>query len=41
MIATDDLTDAERAFRALLENPRAYAKWAADVRREWLRRRRA
>lgn len=30
-----DLTDAELAFRALLRDPKAYAKWAEKVRARW------
>jgi hypothetical protein len=33
----DDLTEAERDFRALLANAREYAKWAREVRARWLR----
>lgn len=36
---TEDLTDEERAFRALLANPKAFRVWAERVRREWMKRR--
>ena len=32
---TEDLTDKEQAFRALLRDPKAYAKWAEKVRARW------
>jgi uncharacterized membrane protein YjjP (DUF1212 family) len=34
--AIDDLSEAERAFRELIADPKAYAKWAAEVRVAWL-----
>jgi hypothetical protein len=37
---TDDLTLAEQAFRALLENPKAYSAWAREVRLKWMAERR-
>lgn len=36
MEAIDDLSEAEKAFRALLAEPKRYAKWAAEVRGAWL-----
>ena len=35
---TDDLTEAEKAFRALLTRPKAYRAWADGVRAEWAKR---
>jgi hypothetical protein len=32
---TDDLTEKEQAFRALLQNPKAYSAWAREVRLKW------
>jgi hypothetical protein len=37
MSEPDDLTEAEKDFRALLANAREYAKWAREVRSRWLR----
>lgn len=31
------LSDAELEFRSMLERPKEYAKWAADVRAVWMR----
>lgn len=33
------MTDKEREFRTLLRRPREYSRWAAEVRAEWMRRR--
>jgi hypothetical protein len=38
--AVDDLTEKEQAFRALLENPKAYSAWAREVRARWAAERR-
>lgn len=37
MIEFDDLTEAELDFRALLERPTAYARWARAAREAWAR----
>lgn len=41
MAAHDDspLTDRERAFLELQQQPRAFAAWAAEVRAQWERER--
>lgn len=38
---TDPLSSAEIAFLALIAHPKAYAQWAAEVRRAWGERRKA
>jgi hypothetical protein len=35
MVPYDDLTEGELAFRALLERPTAYARWARARREAW------
>ena len=35
MVPYDDLTEEELAFRALLERPTAYARWARTRREAW------
>lgn len=37
MIHFDDLTERELAFRKLLQQPGAFARWAREVRAAWLR----
>ena len=31
----EDLTKEEQAFRKLLNDPRAFTKWAAEARKAW------
>jgi hypothetical protein len=38
MAATDKLSPAEVAFRALLADPVRYATWAEQTRQEWAER---
>jgi hypothetical protein len=35
VVPYDDLTEEELAFRALLERPTAYARWARAQREAW------
>ena len=31
----DDLTEAEKAFRALMRNPKEWQKWCREVQKRW------